>query len=111
MTCNECIRITFTGLRKTRHASELTQTLKIRLASCQHLMDIRLMANIKNQAVFIRVINGLKGYGQLNGTQIRGQMPAGFGYPIDQKRSDLLAKQQTFFIAQAQQILVTVDIL
>jgi hypothetical protein len=38
-------------------------------------------------------------------------MSTGFGNTVDQKLSDLLAQQQSFFIAQAQQILVTVDFL
>ena len=45
------IRIAFRGLGEARHPSELPQMRKIRPATGQQLMNIRLMPHIKNQAV------------------------------------------------------------
>ena len=77
MTSNEGIGFTFAGFGKTGDAAKLTQMLKIRLASGQHLMDIRLVTHIKYQAVFHCIENGLNGDGKLHNTQIGCQMTAG----------------------------------
>ena len=55
-------------------------------------MDIRLMANIKNQAVLFRIIYRFNGYRQLNHTQVAGQMAPGLRYMVDEKFPDLPAK-------------------
>ena len=54
------------GLWKAGKAAVLPQAGKIRLATCQQLMDIRLMTHIKNQAVFPGIIYGFNGNGQLH---------------------------------------------
>ena len=74
-------------------------------------MDIRLMTNIKYQAVFHCIKYGLDSDRQLNNTQIAGQMAAGLGYAGDQKFPNLRTESGTFFVREAKQILVTVNVL
>ena len=98
MTGNECIGITFHRLRETGHTAKLTQMVKIRLASGQDLMDIRLVTHIKYQAVFTCIKHGLDGNGQFHHTQIGCQVAAGFGNPIDKKFPDLAAEGDPFVV-------------
>jgi hypothetical protein len=111
MTGHKGIRYALTWLGEACDSTKLAQTLKIRLASGQQLMDIRLVTHIKYQAVYTCIIYSLKSNRQLHRTQIGGEVSAGLGHTIDQKLTNLLAQQQSFFIAQALQILVTADVL
>ena len=72
-------------------------------------MNIRLMTYIKNQAIFHGIVYSFNGNGQLHGTKITGQMAAGFGYILNQKRPDLLAELSTFLVIEKEQIIATVD--
>ena len=90
-------------------AAILAQTRKIRLAAGQQLMNIRLMANIENQAVLHGIVNRLNGDAQFNGTQITGQMASGFGYIVNQEFPDFPAKLSPFLIGQLQQIVTSFD--
>ena len=65
MTCHKSIGIALCRLGEAGHAAVLPQTGKIRLASRQQLMDIRLMTHIKNQAGFPGSRYGFNGNGQL----------------------------------------------
>ena len=109
MSGNKSVGVTFQGSRKSGYSAVLTQTRKIRPAAGQQLMHIRLMTDIKNQAVFLRIKNGLNGDAQFHNAQIPSQMTAGLGYAGNQKLPDLLAQAGPFFIAERQQVLVTVD--
>ena len=109
MARHKRIRRAFIGLGKSGHPAELPQMLKIRLAACQHLMDIRLVSDIKNQTVFHCIKNGLNGHGELHRTQIGGQMAACFGDAGNKKFPDFAAKLRPFGIRQLDQIFVTVD--
>ena len=66
MSRHEGVRIALRGLGETGQAAVLPQMRKIRLASGQQLMHIRLMPNIKNQAVYLGIKNGLDGHAQLH---------------------------------------------
>ena len=66
MTCNEGICFTFGRLGKSGDPAEFPQTRKIRLAASQQLMDIRLMANIKDQTVVHSVVYSFKGHCQFD---------------------------------------------
>ena len=55
-------------------------------------MNIRLMTNVKNQAVLHGIVNRLNGNAEFNRTQVSGQMSAGFGYILDQKFPNLPAE-------------------
>ena len=72
-------------------------------------MHIRLMTDIKNQAVFHCIVNGLDGDAQFHSTQIAGEMPAGFGYIGNEKLPDLGAQLGALPIAERYQVFVTVD--
>ena len=109
MTGYESIRIALAGLGEAGNAAELAQLRKIRLATGQQLMHIRLMTYIEHQAVFIRIIHCLKGHGQLNNTKIGCQMTACPRNMIHQKPTDLLAKLLTLGIIQPYQVLVATD--
>ena len=111
MACHESIGIALVGLGETGHSAELPKMLKIRLASGQHLMDIRLVTHIKNQAVFHCIKNGLDGDRKLHRTQIGSQVAAGFGYAGDQKLADFRAQLGSVSVSQGNEIIVTADIL
>ena len=111
MSGNKSIRVTFGRLRETGNTTKLTKMLKIRLAASQQLMDIRLMAYIKHQAVNIRIENGLNGNGQFHRTQIGSQMASCFRNMRYQKFADFFAQALSFFICQVDQIVVTVNVL
>ena len=66
MSRHEGVRITLRWLGETGQSAVLPQMRKIRLASGQQLMHIRLMPNIKNQAVYLSIKNGLDGHAQLH---------------------------------------------
>ena len=110
MTGNESIGFAFRRLRKTGDSAELPQMLKIRLATGQQLMDIRLVTNIKNQTVFHCIENGLNGDGKLHRAQIGSKMPARSGHAGNQIFSDFIAQIRTLLIVQAGEIFMTVDV-
>ena len=70
MSRNEGIGIAFTGLGKACNTAKLPQTGKIRLPTGQNLMDLRLMTNVKDQAVDLRIKRGLDGHGQFHNAKI-----------------------------------------
>ena len=109
MTGNKSICITFRRLRKSGHTAVLPQMRKIRPATCQQLMDIRLMTDVKYQTVFHCIKNGFDCYSQFHRTQITGQMSAGFGNTVNQEFANLLTQLCTFFLSKLQQVFVTVD--
>ena len=81
---------------------------KIRPAACQQLMHIRLMTNVKHQAVSIRIKHGLNGDTQLHHAQIASQVTAGFGHAVNQKLSDLIAKPAALAVIEVFEVLMTV---
>ena len=76
---HECVGIAFLRLGETGNPFELPQMVKIRLASGQHLMDIRLMTYVKHQTVKSCIVDSFNGNCQLNHTQIGCNMAPGFG--------------------------------
>ena len=54
------------GFGEAGHAPKLPQMRKIRPAASQQLMDIRLMTNVKNQAVDHCIKNSLNGNGKFH---------------------------------------------
>jgi hypothetical protein len=104
MSGYECIRIAFRRLGKARNAAKLAQMRKIRLASRQQLMDIRLVTYIKYQAIFIGVKYGFNGNRQLYNSQIGGQMPTGFGKALHEKFPDFLTQDSPFLFSQPKKV-------
>ena len=111
MSRHEGVRIALRRLGKTGQAAVLPQMRKIRLASGQQLMHIRLMPNIKNQAVYLGIKNGLDGHAQLHHAQVSGQMSAGFGNVGDQKLPDLPAELGSLPVIQSGKVVMAVDFL
>ena len=111
MACHKRIGVALRGLGESGDSAELPQMRKIRPAAGQQLMHIRLMTNIKNQAVNIRIKHGLDGDGKLNNAQITRQMAAGMADGRNEKFPDFPAKLCPFTISQADQVLVTGNIL
>jgi hypothetical protein len=72
-------------------------------------MNIRLVTNIKNQAVYIRIIYGFECNGKFYNAQIGCQMAAGAGHAADQKFPDFLAKLQTVLVGQLLQIIMVMN--
>ncbi len=103
------VRRALLRLGEAGNAAVLPQMRKTRPAACQQLMHIRLVTNVKNQAVLLGIKNGLDGDAQLHHAQISGQMPAGLGNTGDQEFPDLPAKLGQLLGAQRLQVLVAVD--
>ena len=95
MAGNKSICLTLTGLWEPCDSAKLAQARKIRLASCQQLMNIRLMTNIEYQAVFLGIKHSLKGDRQLNNTQIGSQMAPGQGNAGDHELTDLFTQSKS----------------
>ena len=110
MSGNESIGITFIRFRKSGDTPKLPKMPKIRLATGQQLMNIRLMTNVENQAVFHCIENGLDCNGKLNCAQIRGKMTACLGHIGNEIASNFVAQISPLLIIQAGKILMTVDI-
>jgi len=111
MACHKSIRDAFGGLGKAGDSAELPQVRKIRPATRQQLMDIRLMTHIKNQAVNIRIKHGLNGNSELYRAQVSREMSTGFADGGNEKLPDLPAQLCSLLIIQANEILVTAYIL
>jgi hypothetical protein len=88
----------------------LAQRVKARLAAGQQFMHIRLVTNIKNQAVMRCIKHGLDGDRQFHHAQIGRKVSSGLADAIHKKLSDLLAEQLSLFFVQRQQVIVSVDI-
>ena len=108
MSRHEGVRITFRWLGKTGQAAVLPQMRKIRLASGQQLMHIRLMPHIKNQAVYLGIKNGFDGHAQLHHAQVSGQMSAGFGDVGNQKLPDFPTKLGSLPVIQRSKVVMAV---
>ena len=111
MSRHEGIRIALRWLGETGQSAVLPQMRKIRLASGQQLMHIRLMPNIKNQAVYLGIKNGLDGHAQLHHAQVSGQMSAGFGNVGNQKLPDFPTKLGSLPVIQSGKVVMAVDFL
>ena len=109
MTGHKSVTLALSGLWEPGHTAKLPQMLKIRLASCQQLMHIRLVSDIKNQAVFHCIKYGLDGNGKLHRTQVGCQMASGFGHTFYQEVPDLPAQLSSLLIIQTNKIIVTAD--
>ena len=72
-------------------------------------MHIRLVTDIKHQAVDIRMKHGLDGNGHLYHAQISCQMTACFGYIFNQKTANFVTKLTALSIIEVQKILVGVN--
>ena len=110
MTGNKGISFTFRGFGETGNAAKLPQIGKIRLATCQQLMDIRLVTHIKNQAVFHCIEHSFDGNRKLHRAQIGSQMATGLRHAGNQEIPNLRAKNFPLCIIQMNQIIVTCDI-
>ena len=111
VACHKGIRHAFRWFWKSGKPPILPQTGKIRLASRQQLMDIRLMADIKNQAVLLCIIYGFNGNRKLYNAQVSGQMAAGLCHIFNQKLPDLPAQASLLRLGQVQQVLLAMNIL
>ena len=111
MSRHEGVRIALRRLWKTGQAAVLPQMRKIRLASGQQLMHIRLMPHIKNQAVYLGIKYGLDGNAQLHHAQVSGQMSAGFGNVGDQKLPDFPTELGSLPVIQSGKVVMAVDFL
>ena len=103
------IGIAFRGLWEAGNTAILPQMGKIRPAARQQLMHIRLMTDVKHQAVSIRIKNSFDGNAQLYHTQIACQVSAGFRHAVNQKPANFVAKLAALIIIEAQKILVGVN--
>ena len=88
------------GLGEAGKPAVLTQCGKIVPASCDYLVRIALMADIKDDAVNARVINPVQRDRQLHRSEVRREMPAGLRNIFYQKLSDLRAKRVKLALAE-----------
>ena len=108
---NKCIAVAFRRLGEAGNSAKLPQMCKIRPATGQQLMHIRLMTNVKNQAVHHGIKNGFNGDSELHRSKISGQMPAGLTDAGNQKFPDFPAQLFPLGVIQPQKILMAVDFL
>ena len=111
MTCHKRIGIALGGLGEAGHSAKHPQTLKIRLASGQQLMNIRLMADIEDQTVNIRIKYGFNGHTELHHAQIRGEVSAGRGHMGHNKFPNLITKRDPLRVRKSNEICVPMDVL
>ena len=96
------IRSAFRRLGEAGNAAVLPQTRKIRPAARQQLMHVRLVTNVKHQAVSIRIKHGFDSNAQLHHTQITCQVTAGLGDTVNQKLADIITKLTPLTIIEFQ---------
>ena len=99
VTGNKSVVDALVGLGEAGKSIQLTEGIKQLLPPRQGLMDIALVAHIKDQSVLFRVKDPVDGHRQLHGPQIGGQVASGFRNMLDQKFPQLPAKkgQLVFF--------------
>ena len=79
------------GRREGAYTAQLTVRTELLAATCEHLVAIGLMAHIPHQTIVGRVENVVKGHGQLDYTQRRGQMSGVDGEFLDDLFAQFLA--------------------
>ena len=77
MASDEGVVFALAGLGKARHAAVLPEGGESVRPARQQLVDVGLMAHVKNQPIFRGVEHLVKRDCQLNDAQIGGQMAAG----------------------------------
>ena len=92
MTGKERIGVALAGLGKTGYTVDLPERIEGIPASRQDFMDIRLMTDVKENAVLYRVIYAVERNGKLNTAEIRREMSARARYVFHQKFADFPAQ-------------------
>ena len=104
MSGDESVGNALRRVRKARQAAELSQSAKAVRAPGEQLMNIALMADVKNEPVFFCVEHTLNRERQLHNAKIRRQMPAGLADMTNQKIADLPAELRLLCVGQRQKI-------
>ena len=94
MPGDEGVMLALPGFRKTREPAELPQGGKQLLPSGKGLVDVALVAHIKDQPVGGGVKHTVDRHRQLHRSQVGGQMAAGLGDILDQKFPQFAAQDR-----------------
>ena len=100
MAGDEGVVIGLTRFGEPGDAAVLTQRAETIPAAGDDLVDIALMPDIENDAVNRRVIDAVKGQGQLHGAQVGRQMSAGLGNRLDKEDAHFIRKGFQFLLRQ-----------
>ena len=90
---------------KARFAAQLPQMGKPFPASGEQLVDIALVSHVKQNPVPVGIEHLVQGHRQLHGSQIGGQMSAGFGYALYKKAPYFRAERLILLRAESQEVL------
>ena len=100
MTGDKGIVVRLIGLGKAGDPAVLAKGGEAVPPPGDDLVGIALMSNIENQPVLCRVIDPVDGYGELNGAEVGGQMPAGAGNAVHLKTAQLRTQGLKLLAAQ-----------
>ena len=92
MACAVTVVITFGAKQKSIQSLVLPDRVKTTASSRQKLVDIALVADVKNQFILWRAENAMQGDGQLHDPEIGPEMPADLRKNRDQFIPYLLRK-------------------
>ena len=81
-------------------AAGLADGVEAVAAAGENLVDVGLVADVKENLVFGRVEDGMKGQGQLDDAQVGAEMAAGYGERLDQEFADLFCECGHLLIVQ-----------
>ena len=79
-------------LGEARQPPQLPQGAEQLPPAGEGLVDVALVPHVEHQSVTPRIVNPVEGHGQLDGSQIRGQMPPRAGDALHQKLPQLRAQ-------------------
>ncbi len=105
MTYTPTIVFAFVSLRETGDASQLTQSVKDRVTTCQQLVRVALMTCVQNDFVPWAIKNGMDGNENLNRTQSGSQMSTVFADGLDNCLANFLCQLFALINCQPLQIL------
>ena len=108
--CNEGVVNALPGLGEAGEAIQLAEGGKKLLPPGESLMDIALVAHVKDQAVPLRIEAAVDGHGELHRPQVGGQVPTGSGDIVQQELPQLLAKLRQLIRRQGPEVPRGMDI-
>ena len=92
MTCAECIMLTLTHQGEARKTSRCAKIVKSTLATCEDLVYVGLMADVKDDVISRRIENAMQCHRELGHAEVGSKMTATRLYLFNEKGSDLIAE-------------------
>ena len=92
VACAKAVMLALSAEHKAVQSTGLTDGVKALLASGEQLVDVTLVADVEDEAVFRGIEDIVHGDGQLDHAQVGADMSAGLGYTEDQPLTNLLGE-------------------